>query len=141
MLKYVGQSGYRDPACDFRDAPLKPEEIHGPVDQRQSACDLKFGTSSGALGIRKFPNPRFDRAAWEKLNGRLGSWEGYNRRIASSTGSGEADRSHLQDGAIEPPFLIGTACGSCHIAFDPLNPPADPAHPKWENIKGLVGNQ
>jgi hypothetical protein len=37
--------------------------------------------------------------------------------------------SHLQDGAIEPPFLIGTSCGSCHIAFDPLNPPADPAHP------------
>ena len=23
---------------------------------------------------------------------------------------------------IEPPFLIGTSCGSCHIAFDPLNP-------------------
>jgi len=41
----------------------------------------------------------------------------------------------------EPPFLIGTSCGSCHIAFDPLNPPADPAHPKWENIKGLIGNQ
>ncbi|WP_204936332.1 hypothetical protein, partial [Pseudomonas fluorescens] len=55
--------------------------------------------------------------------------------------AGEAARSHLQDGAIEPPFLIGTACGSCHIAFDPLNPPADPANPKWENIKGLVGNQ
>jgi hypothetical protein len=45
------------------------------------------------------------------------------------------------DASVEPPFLIGTACGSCHIAFDPLNPPADPAHPKWENIKGLVGNQ
>ena len=34
-----------------------------------------------------------------------------------------------------------TTCGSCHIAFDPLNPPKDPAHPRWENIKGLVGNQ
>ena len=33
------------------------------------------------------------------------------------------------------------ACGACHIAFDPLNPPADPAHPAWENIKALVGNQ
>ena len=141
LLQYVGKNGYRDPACDFHDAALKAEDIHGPTDQRQSACDLKFGTSSGALGIRKFPNPRFDKAAWEKLNGSLGSWEGYNKRIASATGSGEADRSHLQDGAIEPPFLIGTACGSCHIAFDPLNPPADPAHPKWENIKGLVGNQ
>ena len=45
------------------------------------------------------------------------------------------------DGSIEPPFLIGTACGSCHISFDPLNPPKDAAHPKWENIKGLIGNQ
>jgi hypothetical protein len=49
--------------------------------------------------------------------------------------------SKLADASVEPPFLIGTSCGSCHIAFDPLNPPADPAHPKWENIKGLIGNQ
>ncbi len=33
------------------------------------------------------------------------------------------------------------ACGGCHIAFDPLDPPADPAHPEWRNIKGTVGNQ
>jgi hypothetical protein len=49
--------------------------------------------------------------------------------------------SKLADASVEPPFLIGTSCGSCHIAFDPLNPPADPAQPKWENIKGLIGNQ
>lgn len=141
LLRHVGRDGYRDPACDFADAPLAEGEVHGPADQRQSACDLKFGTSTGALGIRKFPNPRFDKAAWQKLNGGLGSWEGYNRPIAAAGGRGEAARSHLQDGAIEPPFLIGTSCGSCHIAFDPLNPPADPANPKWENIKGLIGNQ
>ena len=33
------------------------------------------------------------------------------------------------------------ACGACHIAYDPLNPPEDPNHPAWENIKALVGNQ
>lgn len=141
LLGYVGRSGYRDPACDFRDAPLKADDVHGPKDQRHSACDLHFGTSTGALGIRKFPNPRFDKDAWVKLNGRSGSWEGYKRPIPAAGGRGEAARSHLQDGAVEPPFLIGTACGSCHIAFDPLNPPADPANPRWENIKGLVGNQ
>lgn len=141
LLGYVGRSGYPDPACDFRDAPLKAGEVHGPADQRHSACDLRFGTSTGALGIRKFPNPRFDKDAWQRLNGSAGSWEGYHRPIAAAAGGSEAARSHLQDGAIEPPFLIGTACGSCHIAFDPLNPPADPAEPKWENIKGLLGNQ
>lgn len=141
LLKYVGKTGYTDPACDFQDAPLKDGDPHGPKDQRQSACDLKFGTSTGALGIRKFPNPRFNREQWLALNGGAGTWEGYTRKIAAAGGSGEPAKSRLLDGGVEPPFLIGTSCGSCHIAFDPLNPPADPANPKWENIKGLVGNQ
>lgn len=141
LLKYVGKSGYRDPACDFRDAPLAEGDPHGPSDQRQSPCDLKFGTSTGALGIRKFPNPRFDPDRWIAVNGGLGTWAGYARRIGAAGGSQEAAKSLLWDGSIEPPFLIGTACGSCHIAFDPLNPPADPSHPRWDNIKGLVGNQ
>ncbi|MGE0012129.1 MAG: cytochrome c [Azoarcus sp.] len=141
LLGYVGRQGYPDPACDFRDAPLRADDPHATTDQRQSACDLRFGTSTGALGIRKFPNPRFDKAAWQRLNGSLGTWEGFNRPIAAAGGHRDAARSHLQDGSVEPPFLIGTACGACHIAFDPLNPPDDPASPKWENIKGLIGNQ
>ena len=141
LLKYVGKSGYRDPACDFKDAALRPDDPHGPKDQRQSPCDLKFGTSTGALGIRKFPNPRFNLEQWVAVNGRAGSWAGYNGKIPAAGGSGEPAKSRLMDGSIEPPFLIGTACGSCHIAFDPLNPPKDPAHPAWENIKGLQGNQ
>ena len=141
LLQYVGKPGYRDPACDFRDAPLAADEIHGPEDQRQSACDLKFGTSTGALGIRKFPNPRFDPDRWLEINSRPGSWEGYNTKVAAAGGSGEPAKSRLMDGGIEPPFLIGTSCGSCHISFDPLNPPDDPANPRWENIKGLLGNQ
>jgi hypothetical protein len=141
LLTYVGKPGYKDPACDFQDAPLKDGDPHGPKDQRQSACDLKFGTSTGALGIRKFPNPRFNREQWVALNGSAGTWDGYSRKIAAAGGSDEPAKSRLMDGGVEPPFLIGTSCGSCHIAFDPLNPPADPANPKWENIKGLLGNQ
>ena len=141
LLSYVGKHGYRDPACDFRDAPLAEGDMHGPQDQRQSACDLKFGTSTGALGIRKFPNPRFDRARWIAVNGRAGSWQGYNQRIAAAGGEGEPAKSRLWDGSIEPPYLIGTSCGSCHIAFDPTNPPDDPSRPRWENIVGLIGNQ
>lgn len=128
LLSYVGRIGYRDPACDYEDAAAAGEDPHHrSKDQRQSACDLAFGTSTGALGIRKFPNPRFDRARWLQVNGSAASWKGYG--------------SHLADGSIEPPFLIGLSCGSCHIAFDPLNPPQDPAHPQWANIKGAVGNQ
>jgi hypothetical protein len=58
LLRYVGKSGYVDPACGLKDAALDAEDPHsqgGKLDQRHSACDLKFGTSTGALGIRKFP--------------------------------------------------------------------------------------
>ena len=145
LLKYVGKTGYVDPACGLKDATLDPDDPHsqgGKADQRHSACDLKFGTSTGALGIRKFPNPRFDAARWKQLNSDLASWSGFATTKAAATGIESDQRvSKLADASVEPPFLIGTSCGSCHIAFDPLNPPADPAHPKWENIKGLIGNQ
>jgi hypothetical protein len=139
LLKFVGKTGYRDPACDFRDAPPDPADIHsGKKDQRQSSCDLAFGTSTGALGYRKFPNPRFDEKRWLEVNKTAGSWDGYRQVVSAQPG--ETGRL-LADGSIEPPFLIGTACGSCHIAFDPLNPPKDPAHPEWQNLKGAIGNQ
>ena len=135
LLSFVGREGYRDPACDLYDAELTeygalaPPPGHG--DQRQSPCDLDFGTSSGVMGLRKFPNPRFDPDRWRQLNadfGRgLGTWEGYQRVI--------------EDGSVEPPFYIGMACGACHIAFDPENPPDDVNNPQWENLTGTVGNQ
>ena len=145
LLKYVGKTGYVDPACGLKDAALDADDPHtqgGKVDQRASPCDLRFGTSTGALGLRKFPNPRFDAAKWKALNGDLATWSGFTAAKAATTGIESDQRvTKLADASVEPPFLIGTTCGSCHIAFDPLNPPADPAHPKWENIKGLIGNQ
>lgn len=137
LLSYVGKDGYQDPACRFRDA----DDPHGRKDQRQSACDLRFGTSTGAMGVRKFPNPRFNKEQWLTVNkGRAGTWSGYNerRKPADST---QPARSRITDGSIEPPFLVGISCGSCHIAFNPLNPPKNPTHPKSENLSGTVGNQ
>lgn len=139
LLKFVGKQGYRDPACDLKDAALDPNDPHGPKDQRQSSCDLNFGTSTGALGFRKFPNPRFDAQAWRKLNGNMSSWEGWRKRLPRQNAAGKL--SQVADDSVEPPYLIGQACGACHIAFDPLNPPKDPAHPRWENLKGAIGNQ
>ena len=146
LLKFVGKPGYVDPACGLKDAALDPNDPHtknGTVDQRHSACDLKFGTSTGALGFRKFPNPRFDARIWQAANkGNPATWDGFRKTKVGDTGIPSDERiTKLADASVEPPFLIGTSCGSCHIAFDPLNPPADPAHPKWENIKGLIGNQ
>ena len=135
LLPYVGKAGYRDPACDVKlnDAAAK--------NQRQSACDLEFGTSTGAMGLRKFPNPRFNGDAWRKLNGSLGTWKGYDAKLSQRADTSDARVSRLFDGSVEPPFLIGMACGACHIAFDPLHPPKDPTNPKMENLVGAIGNQ
>ncbi len=137
LLSFVGRTGYRDPACDFADAPFDASTPHGAADQRQSSCDLYFGTSTGALGLRKFPNPRFDAAAWEKIGG----WEGYAAFLSGDAADPDSRLNRLWDGSVEPPVRIGMACGFCHIAYDPKNPPADPANPAWENIDALVGNQ
>jgi cytochrome c5 len=37
--------------------------------------------------------------------------------------------------------LYGTACAGCHAGFDPLNPPADPNEPTWDNVHPTIGNQ
>lgn len=142
LLKFVGKNGYRDPACDLKDLSRPAEGHYVPNDLRESACYLGFGTSTGALGFRKFPNPRFNAERWGKLNnGKVDSWAGYNRKLTDRDDISDMRVSHLGDGSVEPPFLVGMSCGACHIAFDPLKPPKDPAHPKWENIKGAIGNQ
>lgn len=141
LLKFVGKQGYRDPSCDFKDARAAAGDPDGHQKGREDSCNLAFGTSTGALGFRKFPNPRFDAAAWKQLNGRLGTWEGYNRTLSNDPARSDFRVRKLADASVEPPFLIGTACASCHVAFNPARPPADPEHPKWENLSGLIGNQ
>lgn len=141
LLNFVGKPGYRDPACDFEEAPADPQDPQGHQEGREDACNLAFGTSTGALGFRKFPNPKFDPAAWSKLNGGTATWDGYNRKLSDDPRRADANLSRLGDGSIEPPFRIGMACGACHIAFNPVKPPANPAHPTWDNVLGLIGNQ
>ena len=141
LLQFVGKLGYRDPACDFKDATFNTSTPHGPNDNRQNTCDLRFGTSTGMLGLRKFPNPRFNKDAWIQLNGSPGSWEKYRKFLSDSSSDPDSRVNLLEDGAIEPPFRIGMSCGACHIAYNPLKPPQNPNAPSWENIDGLVGNQ
>src|SRR5207244_8966285 len=39
------------------------------------------------------------------------------------------------------PYRVVVACGACHIAPNPSNPPADPENPRWENLASAIGNQ
>lgn len=106
LLKYVGKNGYKDPACEFDQRP-----------GLENPCHLEFGTSTGVVGFRKFPNPRFRADRWP-------GWKKWN----------------IQNAAIEPPFLFGTTCASCHVGFDPSKPPRDPEFPEWANLDGTIGN-
>jgi mono/diheme cytochrome c family protein len=72
--------------------------------------------SAGLMGFRKIPNPKFDPAQWDPVK-------------------------YAQDSSPEPPYLVGTACGACHVALNPTKPAADPNSPAWENLVYAFGNQ
>lgn len=124
LLPAVGNGKWRDPACDN---PVIKASDALDSKKRQNACDLAFGTSAGGVGFRKFPNPRFNKSAWESVGG----WRAFESRM----GKEEIDAS------IEPPFRVALACASCHAAPDPLNGPSNIQNLAWKNIKGETGNQ
>lgn len=115
---------WEDPACQHPVLKAADSLDHQP---RENRCELAFGNPTGAVGYRKFPNPRFNMARWKKIGG----WSGYEDRMKESD----------IDSSIEPPFRVGKSCASCHAAFDPLNPPTDLRNPTWAHIKGETGNQ
>ncbi|BAY16852.1 hypothetical protein NIES21_26860 [Anabaenopsis circularis NIES-21] len=96
-----------DPGCE----KAKEEDEYGFLLDK-----CKDPLSTGVIGLRKFPNPKFDKAKWN-----------YDQ--------------YIKDSEIEPPYLIGQSCAICHVALDPLNPPKDKEHPQWENLVPALGNQ
>ena len=112
-------------------APLGPkgEPLTGPTTGKKGYYPWNpkwYGEPTGILGLRKFPNPAFNddlKKAW----------------LADPKGS--VRKYFKNPGKVEPPYLVGITCSFCHIAFDPLNPPKDPANPRWENLAANIGNQ
>jgi hypothetical protein len=118
----INQPGYRQ--------ATKPDEyglwIDEPVEPEPKDIDPKiFGRPTGIMGFRLFPNPDFNEEAKKKWDGQR-----YNN-----------DADYAVGKELVRPYRIGISCGSCHIAFNPLNPPADPANPAWENLSSAIGNQ
>lgn len=111
-------------------AAEKPDEYGLWLDQRvepePEGMDAKiYGKSSGVVGLRLFPNPAFD----EKAKKHWDPERYYN------------DRNYYYDPKLVRPYRVGMSCGFCHVSFHPLNPPADPENPKWENLSSNIGNQ
>jgi len=84
-----------------------------------------YGWASGIMGLRIFPNPDFDDAAAKK-------WDA-NRYYT--------DPSYYNSRDLVKPYRVGMSCAFCHLGPNPLKPPADPDHPKWENLSSNVGAQ
>ncbi len=104
-----------DPDCT---AATGPDE-YGLWMDKCKAVDIPGipSQSSGIVGLRKFPNPKFDKFVWDV-------------------------KKYMADPAtIEPPYLIGMTCGFCHIGFNPLNPPKNVEAPLWANFSPAIGNQ
>ena len=102
-------------------APQGPDEYgywFDVIDDYGDSDETKafMGTSSGIMGIRKFPNPKFDPGRWD----------------SSDPWGNPAD--------VEPPYIVGLTCGFCHVSFNPSRPPEDIVNPKWENLAAAMGN-
>ncbi len=84
-----------------------------------------YGEPSGVVGLRLFPNPAFDAAAEAKWNAE----------------KFYTDSSYFENKDLIRPYRVGMSCGFCHVGPSPINPPADPENPKWENLTSNPGSQ
>jgi hypothetical protein len=84
-----------------------------------------YGLSSGVIGLRLFPNPKFVGEARKK-------WD--PKRYYT-------DPKYYSDPYLIRPFRVGMSCAFCHASFHPLNPPRDITDPGWENLSGNIGAQ
>jgi hypothetical protein len=84
-----------------------------------------YGRPSGIVGLRVYPNPKFDDAARK-------AWD--PKRYFS-------DPNYYDDPKLVRPYVVGMSCGFCHVSFDPVKPPDNPESPQWENLSSTIGNQ
>jgi len=118
----INQPGYRQAS--------QPDEyglwIDEAVQPESRAIDPRvYGRSTGVMGFRLFPNPAFDE----------------NAKRAWNAEKFYTDPDYAVNPKLIRPYRVGVSCGACHIAFNPLKPPADLASPTWENLSSAIGNQ
>jgi hypothetical protein len=113
--RFASLGAITQPGCR---AATKPDQYGLWMDEcDQPAVPGVPGVPSGIVGLRRFPNPQFDAAAWNP------------------------EEYFKHPGKMQPPYLVGMTCGFCHIGFNPLNPPENPELPRWANLAGAIGNQ
>ncbi len=84
-----------------------------------------YGEATGIMGLRLFPNPAFDDKA-------AAQWDADKYYT---------DPAYYNRKDLVRPYRVGMSCGFCHVGPSPVNPPEDPAHPKFANLSSSVGAQ
>ena len=92
---------------------------------KNAAVGSFYGTATGIVGLRLFPNPAFDEAADAKWNAK----DYY-----------ENEQYYASKDLVRP-YRVGMSCAFCHVGPSPTKPPADPENPQWENLSSVVGTQ
>lgn len=100
---------------------------------------LVYGYPSGVVGLRLMPNPDFFGAT----NGARRAREYWNARVEKNPklDSYYTDDTIRADPNLVRPFRVSMACAFCHVGPHPLNPPTDPANPRWANLSSTIGSQ
>jgi hypothetical protein len=119
---------------DRRDPSCPPDPFADPVNYPGVKIGARgktvpvgsyYGEPSGVMGLRLFPNPDFD----EKAKARWDPDRYYN------------DPSYYNDRNLVRPYRVGMSCAFCHVGPSPINPPADPENPTWDNLASNPGAQ
>jgi hypothetical protein len=123
-----------DEVGDFRD--YIPDVVRAQLPQDGLDPSI-YGYPSGIFGLRLWLNPDFFAKTDEAEQAR----SYWRERVELTNGRYYIDPDINGDPDLVRPFRVSMSCGFCHIGPHPLKPPADPEHPEWENLSGIIGSQ
>jgi len=109
-------------------AASKPDQYGLWIDEGQQEPDVDpnvYGRPTGIVGLRLYPNPKFDAAAEAHWNAE----KYYN------------DAAYSRDRDLVRPYVVGMTCGFCHVSFNPERTPKDVENPQWSELSSTIGNQ
>jgi hypothetical protein len=138
-----------DPGCKVG---TKPDQFGLTLD------DCADPYSSGIVGLRLKPNPKFDKEfekidedtgersktgvnnfdLWKAIGGAKGHFAEPDKEFDVTV---DGKRLEVKGWEVEPPYLPSLACTVCHAAPHPQNPPKDINNPRWDEIAFGLGNQ
>ncbi|HET6855376.1 MAG TPA: hypothetical protein VFH46_23965 [Pyrinomonadaceae bacterium] len=121
---FENETKYPGVRVGWRGQQLPPGQSNQYLPQTMPVGSF-YGYATGIVGLRLFPNPDFNAAAAQR-------WD--PERYYS-------DPSYYYSRDLVRPYRVGMSCAFCHVGPDPVKPPADPEHPKWENLNNSVGAQ